>query len=349
MKGVTTPRRSSHRAEVTGRWRDDQGVTLALVAAALIVLTGAAALTIDLGNGWRTRQSLIPATDSGALAAAQDIVDGLSGASACTTAQNYVGQNSPGAVNVTCVTPFPTYHSSDQGQVTVTADHNVQTWFAASVGSGDYTVTSASTAVFGPPATVTRLRPMALCVEANSDIENAVNSPPAPGSSIVTTVFYDDGDCADSEDGNMGRIDFDGSGDYEEWVLDGYPEPVSFGNDWAGSCSSESHCYPGEARALSGSLNSELNSLENSGIYFAMPVFDYADGDYNAEFHLMGILRVRLIDHKVYGSESSRFLKMEIKPGLIAGTCCGPAYGASGNKVTTICAVDLGDYDACDP
>ncbi len=59
--------------------RDDDGVTLPLVAIMLVVITGMAALTIDLGNGWRIRRALIPATDSAALAAAQDYAQGING------------------------------------------------------------------------------------------------------------------------------------------------------------------------------------------------------------------------------------------------------------------------------
>ena len=51
------------------RWRaSDTGAATALVAASMIIFMGAAALTVDLGNGWRTRRALIPATDAGALA-----------------------------------------------------------------------------------------------------------------------------------------------------------------------------------------------------------------------------------------------------------------------------------------
>ena len=69
----------------------------------------------------------------------------------------------------------------------------------------------------------------------------------------------------------------------------------------------------------------------------------------NAEFHLMGIVRVRLVDFEVNGAPSGRFFELLVRPGLITGTCCGPPGGAWGNKVIAICGVDPGAFAACDP
>ena len=163
-----------------------------MVALSMIVIMGAAALTIDLGNGWRTRRALIPATDAGALAAAQDFADFTNPQNGCTngTAQSFVVQNEANVDTPISCTPF-IYPSGDQGRVTVTATHNVSTWFigVASGGTqGDYTVTSTSTAVWGPPATVTGLRPIGLCIDGSADLENIILNPPT--SETVITINY---------------------------------------------------------------------------------------------------------------------------------------------------------------
>jgi len=138
--------------------RRERGVTLPFVALSMVALLGMAALVVDLGNGWRTRRALIAATDASALAAAQDFTNGTDGCA--STAGSYLTSNEPAAGLVSCV-PFD--YNPDQGRVTVTADHNVQTWFTGVIGRGDYNAESVTTAVWGPPASVTGLRPIGLC------------------------------------------------------------------------------------------------------------------------------------------------------------------------------------------
>ena len=153
--------------------------------------------------------------------------------------------------------------------------------------------------------------------------------------------------------GNWGTVDFDGgansNSDTKDWVENGYPGEVEFSNHAVSSCAGEPHCYEGDTGALSG-INSELNGLRSSGIYFTLPVFNFVENPGgNALLHLMGVVRVRLIDFQVNGPEASRFFTLSVKPGLITGTCCGGGSGAGGNKVITICGVDPSQFAACDP
>ena len=334
----------------------DHGAAIPMVALSMIVIMGAAALTVDLGNGWRTRRSLIPATDAGALAAAQDFADITNPQNGCTngTAQTYVLANEANVdVPVTC-TPF--IYSAQQGRVTVTATHDVETWFAPVIGpNGNYNVSSTSTAVWGPPASVTGLRPIGLCIDGSAELENVITNPPTTETVIVIEYNKDQPDDCGGADipGNWGTVDFDGgansNADTKEWIDNGYPDPVEFGNHSVTSCVGEPHCYEGDTGALAG-INSELNGLRSSGIYFTLPVFNYAENPGgNALLHLMGVVRVRLIDYKVNGTEADRFFELSVKPGLITGTCCGSGGGDGGNRVITICGVDPGDYAACDP
>jgi len=360
MRGLSIARRRwAWRAgihEARQRLAGDGGAAMVMVAASMIVIMGAAALTVDIGNGYRIRRSLIPATDAGALAAAQDFADITNPQNGCTngTAQSFVVSNEANVdVPVTC-TPF-TYSGGQQGRVTVTATHNVNTWFAAVIGSGDYSVSSTSTAVWGPPASVTGLRPIGLCIDGSSALQNIVDNPPTTETVIVVNYSKDQpDDCGGSSiPGNWGTVDFDGgansNADTKDWIENGYPDPVTFGNHGVSSCTGEPHCYEGDTGALSG-INSELNGLKSSGIYFTLPVFNFVENPGgNALLHLMGVVRVRLIDYKVNGPEAARFFELSVKPGLITGTCCGGGGGSGGNKVITICGVDPGQFTACDP
>ena len=126
----------------------------------MVALIGMASLVTDLGNGWRTRRALIAATDASALAAAQDFVNGQNGCA--STANGFLTWNEAAASLSSC-TPF--FYNADHGRVTVSASQNVDTWFAGVIGRGDYDAESVTTAVWGPPASVTGLRPIGLCID----------------------------------------------------------------------------------------------------------------------------------------------------------------------------------------
>lgn len=327
----------------------DDGAALVMVAAATLVIMGMAALVIDLGNGWRTRRALIPATDAAALAAAQAYVDGETG---CSIAPDYLTYNEVAATLISC-----DKHDidADRGRVTVTASHPVETWFASAIGFGDYNVQSVSTAAWAPPSAVYGLRPIGLCLEGSSQLQNLIANPPATETDITILYNKDQPDaCGNEAEGNWGVIDFDGGSnsldDIKEWVELGYDGPVRFENHVVSDCLDE-HCYEGTPGYPSGA-GKELQDLEDSDQYFMLPVFNYVNdlAGANAEFHIAAIIRVRLMRHKITGKESTRFFDLRVKPGLVSGECCsGSGSGSGGNKVIAICGVDPGDFEACEP
>ncbi len=323
----------------------ERGITLPLVAIAIVVLMGAASLALDIGNGWLTRRDLIIATDSAALAAAQEYASGdLATFEDCSSiASTYMTKNG-GAASFSC-TPY-------DGFVTVTATDDVQTWFASVIGRGDYTVNSTTSAAWGPPEAVTGLRPIGLCYEGSAALQAIVNSPPAPGTSVMLTIDYDKDQpnaCgAGATPGNWGVLDFDGGGNtFKDLILYGYEGEVYVSDHAVSSCSSEAHCYGPDPGALAG-VQGELNTLQSSGIFFTLPVFNFVEGNgKNARYHLMGVLRVRLVSYKVNGNPNGRYFEFEVEPGLITGTIGGSGSGANNNSVIAICGVDPGDVSAC--
>jgi len=339
MRGVTARTR-----------RRERGVALPMVALCMVMIMGMAALVIDLGNGWRTRRALIPATDAAALAAAQDYATGGNGCAG--TAGTYLTANEPAAGLVSC-TRFN--YSASQGRVTVTGTEAVDTWFAPVIGLGDYNVRSVTSAVWGPPATVTGLRPIGLCYGGSAALQAIINSPPATPTLVRINYAKDQPTACGGATipGNWGTVDFDGgansNADTQSWVLNGYPGQVAFGNHSVTSCGGEAHCYEGDTGALSG-IQSQLNTLKTTGIYFTLPVFNFASNPgANAEFHLMGVVRARLVDFRVTGPEAGRYFDLMISPGLVTGTCCGSPGGTTGTKVIAICGVDPANFQACEP
>ena len=345
------------------RFCGEAGVSVPIAALAMTVIMGLSALVVDVGHGWRTRRALIPATDAAALAAAQEYATGgLGPAADCDAiAATYLANNETAASLDGC-DPFS--YSAYRGRVTVSASHNVETWFAPVLGLGDYEVSSTSTATWGPPLAATGLRPIGLCLVDFPELQALLEAPPG-SPSVVLEVLYNkdqpdpcglgavDSDLA----GNWGTIDFTGTGrpsipgpELKDWVENGYEGEVFFGrhNPQITSCAGDNHCYQTDPGGLSGAQN-ELRALRDSGRFFTLPVFDFADLQGRSRVHLAGIIRARLIDFKVVGNQQSRFFVFEVLPGLVTGTCCGGGGGAGGNQVIALCGVDPNEFGACDP
>ena len=113
--------------DVVAALSDERGATLALVALSLVWMVGLAALVVDVGDGWLSRQTLISASDAAALAAAQDLVDRpWDDTGACATAKTYVADNAPDATQTGCVVaPI----GANGGRVTVTISEEVESRF----------------------------------------------------------------------------------------------------------------------------------------------------------------------------------------------------------------------------
>lgn len=336
----------------------ERGVALTMVALSMVAILGIASLVIDIGSGYRTRRALIPATDAAALAAAQTYVAGGNGCAG--TAGTYLTANEPTATMTGCSLTG----TGSRGRVAVTASNNVTTWFAPVIGKGDYTVSSASTVQWGPPAAVTGLRPIGLCLSGNPQIQNLVLNPPAVGSPPVDVVLsYTKAQptACGTIPGNWGTVDLNGTlantKDLSTLIREGFPDPVNVGNDGPVVCTtSEPHCYPADTGALPGA-SAAFTDLMNSGAWFTVPVFDSATGNGSSPttlYHLMGVLRVQLLDFDLTGSNGKGkgkgnvpFLELNVQPGLITGTCCGTGSGSGNNRVMAICAVDPNATGSC--
>lgn len=88
---------------IFGKFKDESGQALVIVALSLVVLLGATALSVDLGMAYNAKAKLQAAADAAALAGAQDLPDA---AAAILTAEEYAGLN--GVVDiedVVAVTP----------------------------------------------------------------------------------------------------------------------------------------------------------------------------------------------------------------------------------------------------
>lgn len=319
------------------RCSDDRGVAAALVAVGIIMLLAIGAFTVDLGRAWATRRHLITATDAAALAAAQDYAFDTDGCA--DTAPDYLADNYSGATLTECDAVAP---SSRSGHVTVDAEISIDHFFAGAIGLTSSTVDSTTTAHWGPPASVTGLRPIGLCIDV---VLEDLNPPMVPGNGVVYVIPYGTNDqtqaCGGSPiPGNWGVIDFNGGSnpnntETAEWISNGYPGPVSTGVWYEGSPGTLS-----TQQALA-----DLADLDS----FDLPVFDAVTGQGGqAEFYVVAFAKVRLVSYQVTGSQNARHLRIEFLEGLSQGTVGGGGTGPDfGVRAIAICSVLPGDVDDC--
>ncbi|MEZ5407592.1 MAG: hypothetical protein R2761_06170 [Acidimicrobiales bacterium] len=326
---------------------NERGASLALFALSVAWLIGLTALVVDVGLGRLTREGLIPATDAAALAAAQDLVEAPGNhTGACATAGTYLAGNAPDAAMTGCeVTTFP----AGGGRVTVTAAESVDATFAVAPGSSGQAAGSVSSAAFGSPLTVSKLRPLALCYDGSSALRQLIDHPPAyPTQVWLRFVPESPTACGGSPSvGNFITVAFEGGASgstVRSWVRKGYPGQVAFAEPTSTGCASPASCYE-RPYALT-EIEGAMGSLRDSGDYVAFPVFDFAD---TTGVHLVGVVRARLKSFNLADTLAYWYIELKVEPGMITGTCCGAPGIDAGNQVIALCGVDPDAVSACEP
>lgn len=335
------PERADHE-----RPDHERGASLALVALSLAGLIGLAAMVVDVGHGRLTRQTLIPATDAAALAAAQDLVEAPGNEqAACATAGTYLAGNADGATMTGCVVA-PS--GPDAGRVTVTATETVDATFAPPGSDDARAIRSVSSAAFGPPRTVSRLRPLAFCYDGSAALRQLIDNPPAVPTTVAVRFVPDNPSaCGSSTAGNFTTVAFQSGASLRRirrWVRNGYPQQVGLAAPTASDCDAPELCYE-RVDALT-DIGSALGSLEDRHSYVTFPVFDFADA---TAVHLVGVIRAQVASFLLDGLPDGWFVELTIEPGLITGTCCGSPGIPAGNQVIALCGVDPDAVARCEP
>lgn len=325
---------------------DERGGTMALIAISLVWIVGMAALVVDIGDGWLSRQTLIPATDAAALAAAQDmVIEPWDTTGACDTAERYVLANAPEAAMTNC----QVVQTTNGGRVTVGASDELEANLTEPA-SGPVDVISSSTVTWGPPLTITGLRPFGLCYDGSAALRHLLDNPPTSRTWVRITYTKDDpDDCGGpAAAGNFATIDFETNSpvyDIRDWMLNGYQQHIDLDPPSITNCLGNAVCF--DRPYASSDIRWEIDSLRNSETYVSFPVFNYADADH---VHLVGLVRARFYKYVLDGPSEDWWIELKVEPGLVAGKCCGPAGLLSGNKTIAICGVDPGPYEGtCEP
>jgi hypothetical protein len=325
---------------------DERGAVAVIIAICAIVLFGAAAFAIDTGNAWQTRRNMVTATDASALGAAGKFAVGQDGCGA-GGAPDFLAANRSDATLDVC---SPSTTNTRDGYVTVKGHTTVDFAFGGIFGISNRNVSSTTTARWGVASGAVNLRPIGLCITATPQLEQWLNLPTGPTGPTTTpiTIMLNNSQpdsCKDDSGnvaGNWGLVFGSGNNsnsDTVDWLNNGYPTEVSVGDNI--------HANPG---AFSGSMQSALQGLESNGTWFALPVFDHVvgNGGNNAQYHVVSFVWVQLVDYRVSGAQSQRYITLNMDRGVISGSCCGPALD-TGTRVVYICDVDTLAPNTTDP
>jgi len=322
--------------------RDERGAVAVIVAVCAVLIFGATAYAVDLGNAWETRRNMTTGADAAALAAAADYALGDNGCA--SSAPRYLDENVDEASLEGC---NHTAKNADSGYVTVRGGTVATFTFAGIFGIDNQDIHATTTAEYGIPTAVSGLRPFGLCLNGDDDLTAWLNLPSGPnGQSQPITITYskDQPDaCGANAPGNWGVLDFDGGAnsndDTKDWARNGYPGEVSISPP----------TIPGDTGAFSNSLNSALNFLKGSGDFFALPVFDSVTGSgSNARFNIVAFVSVKLVDFRTTGRQDRRYLTLVFDRGQLSGRCCGNGID-TGVRAVRICDVDTLSPETTDP
>lgn len=332
--------------------RDERGATAVVVGVSLVALVGALMLSVDAGNMWAARRTIITGTDATALAEARTAwVKGspaACGASWTGTLESNAGTDvEPIACAVQPLTP-------GSALVRVEARKPYDVWFGGIFGIGDGAAYSMSAAKFAFLHTAASLRPIGVCVN-DPHVANELGLVaadtgfhPAPG---VHRIFFTKSaptDCGEGSPGNWGWQNFNGgslsNAELVSWLRGGYGSEVGIGDCDADGTPGD-RC-PGDAGSSGGSVQNALQKLVDDETEFGIIVYDQADGvGANAEFNVLAFLGVVLKGFKVTGAESERYFDFEFRHVTLSGRCCAPT-GLGNVRGLVLCGVD---HDPLDP
>lgn len=312
--------------------RHERGAVAIMVALSTVLVAGAAAVSVDLGNARAGHRAMSVASDAGALAGAESGADDAD--DPCDTAEEVAQQNAPNA-EVSCELV-----GDDDNVVKVTTRQGVEFIFAGVLGEDNRDVSATTYAKFDKLG-VGGVRPFGFCV-------NALWNIPAIQAWDRETVIgpirmYYGGQaqtwaCGGSS-GNWGSYDFDGgsnpTSDQIEWITNGYPEEVYIDTWYDGD--------PG-SNTFAGAVVPALTQLMNNGTVFPVALFNDVDGSGdNAELHVAGFANVQLTDFYLSGSQEGRYLEFMFYPpddDWPGTVCCDPSLLANNTMVATMCGIE---------
>ena len=268
---------------------NERGQAVVLMVISLAVLTGMAALVLDVGIWMRTDRRLQATADAAALAGAQKLPTDVAGAKAL--AQTYANQNG-GDVLGANISVTTTYTSNDT--ISVRAAKTQSGIFSKILGINSANIKADAKARVDSPQQARYVAPMVVYC-GHSLIQNCDGSH-TPTFGVQTTMDYDKMGAP----GAFGMLNLDGGngtpGASEEgnWILHGYDKYLPLGMY---------RSDPG-AKFSSQNVNGALDARVGSVLLF--PVFKTLSGTgQNAEYDIIGWIGFYLTKETTHGNDAT--------------------------------------------
>ena len=249
------------------RLQGERGQAVLLTVVFLLVLLGAAALTIDVGAWYREQRQAQATADQAVLSGAQTLP--VSSAQALADTQTYADKNGGSVVSgslklLSGLVPNDT--------VTVTIQRPAPNFLAQVFGIGSVTVHASAAARAGLPMSVYGAAPIVV-----SKQHPLLSGPGCPCFDQETTLPLD----KQGAPGAFGFVDFNNTGSNGNpplagWISNGYPGELDLG------------LYDSDPGAkMNGLLTGALNGVEGTDLLF--PVFDTLGGTGStAQYNVIG-------------------------------------------------------------
>ena len=288
---------------------NERGQAVVLMVISLAVLTGMAALVLDVGIWMRTDRRLQATADAAALAGAQKLPADVAGAKAL--AQTYANQNG-GDVLGSDITVTSTYTSNDT--ISVRAAKTQSGIFSKILGINSANIKADAKARVDSPQQAQYVAPMVVYC-GHSLIQNCDGSH-TPTFGVQTTMDYDKMGAP----GAFGMLNLDGGngtpGASEEgnWILHGYDKYLPLGMY---------RSDPG-AKFSSQNVNGALDARVGTVLLF--PVFKTLSGTgQNAQYDIIGWIGFYLTKETTHGNSATLegYFTQYIAQGILAQSGSG--------------------------
>jgi Flp pilus assembly protein TadG len=268
---------------------NERGQAVVLMVISLAVLTGMAALVLDVGVWMRTDRRLQATADAAALAGAQKLPADVAGAKAL--AQTYANQNG-GDVLGSDIVVTTTYTSNDT--ISVRAAKTQSGIFSKILGINSANIKADAKARVDSPQQARYVAPMVVYC-GHSLIQNC-NGNHTPTFGVQTTMDYDKMGAP----GAFGMLNLDndngtpGASEEGNWILHGYDKYLPLGMY---------RSDPG-AKFSSQNVNGALDARVGTVLLF--PVFKTLDGTgQNAEYDIIGWIGFYLTKETTHGNDAT--------------------------------------------
>jgi hypothetical protein len=284
--------------------QNERGQAVVLMVISLAVITGMAALVLDVGLWMRTDRKLQATADAAALAGAQMLP--YNPASAQSTALTYANKNGGNVLGADIVV-MTTYDPNDS--ISVRARKNQPGFFSKLLGINSANITADAKARADSPQQALHVAPMV--VSCNHPLIQNCNGNHTPTFNVNTTLNF----SALGAPGAFGMLNLSGGNGTPgastegQWILDGFDQYLGLG---------KYRSDPGakfSSQPVSGALTARI------GTVLLFPVFKTLTGNgQNAQYDIIGWIGFHLTTVVTHGNTATLtgYFTQYIATGILA-------------------------------